>query len=41
MSMGISAASVADVPDGKLRSAKFQLLFLSAEKMSVSGLLTC
>ena len=32
-SMGMSAASVADVSDGELRSAKFQLLFGSAEKI--------
>ena len=30
--MGSSAASIANVSDGKLRSAKFQLLFRSAEK---------
>ena len=39
--MGSSAASIADVSDGELRSAKFQLLFRSAEKISVSGLLSC
>ena len=32
-SMEVSAASVADVLDGELRSAKFQLLFGSAEKI--------
>ena len=31
--IGMSAASVADVSDEELRSAKFQLLFGSAEKI--------
>lgn len=38
-SMGMSAASVADVSVGELRSAKFQLLFGSAEKIMDNHLL--
>ena len=36
--MGSSAASIDDVSDGELRSAKFQLLFRSAEKISVKNI---
>ena len=39
--MGSSAALIADVSDGELRSAKFQLLFRLDEKILVSGLLSC
>ena len=39
--MGSFAALTSDVSDRELRWAKFQLLFRLAEKMSVSGLLSC